>query len=94
MRRLRVRNDARFQELLRLIWKGEEAAETGKGTEKSWLLPHAEEMLALRCLALSKDGRWRKYWDAVRSERIEIPTRGRIKPISVRCLLVARRAAG
>ena len=54
-----------------------------KGPEKSWLLPHAEEMLALRCQALSEDGRWKKYWDAVRSGEVEIPTRGRMKPIPV-----------
>jgi hypothetical protein len=67
-----------------------------KGANKSWLLEHAEEMLALRCQALSEDARWKKYWDAVRAGEIEIPTRGRMKPIPVQGLeaVPAEAAAG
>lgn len=54
-----------------------------KGPEKSWLLHHADEMLELRCLALSEDGRWDEYWDAVRAGEIEIPTRRGMKSIPV-----------
>jgi len=46
-----------------------------KGSEKQWLLPNAEAMLALRCLALSEDGRWDGYFDAVKDGRIAIPRR-------------------
>ncbi len=49
-----------------------------KGSEKQWLLLHAEEMLALRCLALSEDDRWRKYFDALRQGTIVIPTLGHL----------------
>jgi hypothetical protein len=54
-----------------------------KGSEKAWLLPHAEEMLALRCQAMSQDGRWDRYFDALRKGEIEIPTRGKMKDIPV-----------
>ncbi len=48
-----------------------------KGSEKAWYLEHADEMLALRCLALSGDGRWDAYFDRLRRGEIEIPTPGR-----------------
>ena len=48
-----------------------------KGSEKQWLLLHAEEILALRCLALSEDDRWRQYFDSLRQGAIVIPTLGR-----------------
>ena len=54
-----------------------------KGSEKAWRLVHAEEMLALRCQALSEDGRWDGYFDRLRRGDIEVPTRGRMKPIPV-----------
>jgi hypothetical protein len=46
-----------------------------KGSEKQWLLGNAEAMLALRCLALSEDGRWKGHFDAVKDGRIVIPRR-------------------
>jgi hypothetical protein len=46
-----------------------------KGSEKQWLLPNAEAMLALRCLGLSEDGRWKDHFDAVKDGRIVIPRR-------------------
>lgn len=46
-----------------------------KGSEKQWLLANAEAMLALRCLALSEDGRWDGYFDAVKDGRIVISRR-------------------
>jgi len=49
-----------------------------KGSKKAWLLEHAEEMLALRCQALSQDGRWDDYFDKLRRGEIEIETRGRM----------------
>ena len=48
-----------------------------KGSEKQWLLPHAEEMLALRCLALSQDGRWDGYFEGLRQGAISLPSYGR-----------------
>jgi hypothetical protein len=48
-----------------------------KGSEKSWRLHNADAMLALRCLALSEDGRWNAYFDAMAEGRIELPTPGR-----------------
>ena len=54
-----------------------------KGSEKAWLLVHAEEMLALRCQALSAGGRWDGYFDRLRQGEIEIPTRGRMRPLPV-----------
>ena len=50
-----------------------------KGTEKAWYLEHADEMLALRCQALSEDGRWDAYFDALRRGEIELKTQGRIR---------------
>jgi hypothetical protein len=50
-----------------------------KGSEKQWLLHHAEEMLALRCSALSQDGRWDDYFGRLRRGEIEIPTQGRVR---------------
>jgi hypothetical protein len=49
-----------------------------KASKKAWLLEHAEEMLALRCQALSEDGRWDDYFDKLRRGEIEIETRGRM----------------
>ena len=48
-----------------------------KGSEKAWYLEHAEEMLALRCLALSDDGRWDSYFDRLRRGKILIQMPGR-----------------
>lgn len=48
-----------------------------KGSEKAWYLEHAEEMLALRCQALSEDGRWDAYFDRLRRGEIELQTPGR-----------------
>lgn len=48
-----------------------------KGSEKQWELPNAEAMLALRTLALSEDGRWDWYFNALRAGTIHIPTIGR-----------------
>ena len=50
-----------------------------KGSEKAWYLEHAEEMLALRCLALSQDGRWDDYFDRLRQGQIDLPTAGRLR---------------
>ena len=50
-----------------------------KGSEKAWYLEHAEEMLALRCLALSEDGRWDDYFDRLRRGGIDLPTAGRLR---------------
>jgi hypothetical protein len=36
-------------------------------------------MLALRCHALSEDGRWGDHFDALRRGEIEIPTPGRAR---------------
>jgi len=36
-------------------------------------------MLALRCCALSEDGRWDDHFDALRRGEIEIPTPGRAR---------------
>jgi hypothetical protein len=36
-------------------------------------------MLALRCSALSEDGRWDDHFDALRRGEIEIPTPGRVR---------------
>ena len=47
-----------------------------KGSEKQWLLPNAEAMLALRCLGLSEDGRWDDHFDRLRRGEIAIPTGG------------------
>ena len=52
-----------------------------KGSEKQWLLHHAEEMLALRCQALSGDGRWDGYFERLRRGEIEIPTQGRLRAV-------------
>jgi hypothetical protein len=48
-----------------------------KGSEKQWLLGNAEAMLALRCLALSEDGRWDGYFDGLRRGEVALPTPGR-----------------
>ena len=48
-----------------------------KGSEKAWYLEHAEEMLALRCQALSEDGRWDSYFDRLRRGEIELQTPSR-----------------
>ncbi len=48
-----------------------------KGSEKAWYLEHAEEMLALRCLALSQDGRWDDYFNRLRRGEIELQTPAR-----------------
>jgi hypothetical protein len=61
-----------------------------KGSEKSWLLAHADEMLALRCRALPQDGRWDRYFDALKEGKIEMPTRGRMKRIPALVLGQAR----
>ncbi len=50
-----------------------------KGSEKQWYPHHADEMLALRCHALSEDGRWDDHFDALRRGEIEIPTPGRAR---------------
>lgn len=50
-----------------------------KGSEKAWLLVHADEMLALRAQALSEDGRWDDYFGGLRRGEIEIPTAGRVR---------------
>jgi hypothetical protein len=50
-----------------------------KGSEKQWDLDHAEEMLALRCFALSQDGRWDEHFDALRRGEVEVPTPGRVR---------------
>ena len=50
-----------------------------KGSEKQWYPSHADEMLALRCHALSEDGRWDDHFDALRRGEIEIPTPGRAR---------------
>ena len=50
-----------------------------KGSEKQWLLSNAEAMLALRCLALSQDGRWNGHFDALRRGPIEVSTPGRVR---------------
>lgn len=50
-----------------------------KGSEKAWYLEHAEEMLALRCLALSQDDRWDDYFGRLRQGRIDLPTAGRLR---------------
>ena len=50
---------------------------TWKGSEKQWLLGNAEAMLALRCLALSEDGRWDGYFDRLRRGEVALPTPGR-----------------
>ena len=50
-----------------------------KGSEKQWLLPNAEAMLALRCCALSQDGRWDDHFDALRRGEVEIRTAGRVR---------------
>jgi len=47
-----------------------------KGSEKQWLLPNAEAMLALRCLALSEDGRWDDYFEGLRRGEVALPTPG------------------
>ena len=36
-------------------------------------------MLALRCSALSEDGRWDGHFDALRRGEIEIPSPGRVR---------------
>jgi len=50
-----------------------------KGSEKQWYLYHADEMLALRCQALSEDGRWDDHFGKLRQGEIEIPTPGRVR---------------
>jgi hypothetical protein len=40
-------------------------------------------MLALRAEALSGDGRWDEYFNRLREGLIEMPTRGRMKPVPV-----------
>jgi hypothetical protein len=50
-----------------------------KGSEKAWYLEHAEEMLALRCLALSADGLWDDYFDRLRRGWIDLQTPGRLR---------------
>jgi hypothetical protein len=50
-----------------------------KGSEKQWYPCHADEMLALRCCALSEDGRWDGHFGALRRGEIEIPTPGRVR---------------
>ena len=50
---------------------------TWKGSEKQWLLGNAEAMLALRCLALSEDGRWDGYFEGLRRGEVALPTPGR-----------------
>ena len=45
-----------------------------KGSEKAWYLEHAEKMLALRCLALSQDGRWDDYFNRLRRGEIGLRT--------------------
>ena len=50
-----------------------------KGSEKQWYPCHADEMLALRCCALSEDGRWDDHFDALRRGEIEIQTPGRAR---------------
>jgi hypothetical protein len=42
-----------------------------------WLPQNAEAMLALRCLALSEDGRWDGYFDGLRRGELTLPTPGR-----------------
>ncbi len=53
-----------------------------KGSEKQWLLEHAEEMLQLRCLALSQDDRWPRHFDALRTGQIILPTQGRVREVT------------
>jgi hypothetical protein len=50
-----------------------------KGSEKQWLLEHAEEMLQLRCLALSQDDRWPRHFGALRAGESVLPTHGRVR---------------
>ena len=52
---------------------------TWKGSEKQWYPHHADEMLALRCCALSEDGRWDDHFDALRRGEIAMPTPGRAR---------------
>jgi len=51
-----------------------------KGSEKQWLLGNAEAMLALRCLALSEDGRWDGYFDRLRRGEAILATARRPRP--------------
>jgi hypothetical protein len=55
-----------------------------KGTEKAWARVHADEILELRCLALSEDERWDAYFNQLRDGSIELPTRNRMKPLPLR----------
>jgi hypothetical protein len=64
-----------------------------KGSEKQWLLPHAEEMLALRCLALSQDDRWDGYFEGLRQGAIAIPTLGRLTSAKQACPSIPIRKA-
>lgn len=64
-----------------------------KGSEKQWLLENAEAMLALRCLALSEDGRWDGYFDRLRRGEIVIPTGRRKLPRTARLPGKLRKAA-
>ena len=50
-----------------------------KGSEKAWYLEHAEEMLALRCLALSGDGRWDSYFHRLRRGEVLLQMPGRLR---------------
>jgi hypothetical protein len=52
-----------------------------KGTEKAWRISHADEILELRCHALSEDGRWNSYFNNLRQGRIELPTRQHMQPL-------------
>lgn len=50
-----------------------------KGTEKAWDTGHADEILELRCLALSEDGRWDAYFNQLREGNLELPTPKRMQ---------------
>jgi hypothetical protein len=54
-----------------------------KGTEKAWACAHADEILELRCLALSEDGRWDTYFNQLREGAIELPTPKRMTPLAL-----------
>ena len=54
-----------------------------KGTEKAWACKHADEILELRCLALSQDGRWDAYFNQLREGAIELPTLNRMARLAI-----------
>jgi len=53
----------------------EQTSHRVKAAEKQWPLPNAEAMLALRCLALSEDGRWGDCFDAAKDGSVVISRR-------------------